>query len=1048
MGCNVYQYYGENRDPQDAFKIAELYVKKKDYATAMEWYDKENQLINTSKINLFNYANTNRLMGEYQKALDGYLMYAALTGDVNKVMDLANQCEKILKSSVLSYNYKLENYTYNTSANETNIAVLRTNPIYVSVKNENSNEEKPSYDIYQVVRDFENFAPPVKAYNKGIPKLFVTSLSYTQDGNDVVFSARDEKSSSKKGKIKNERIYLAENLGGSFLNVKPFPFNIEGYSIKNPSYNTDGTAIYFSSNQPGGSGGFDIWESDLVKGKWTTPKNLGKLLNSTTDEINPFVQQDGKDNTIYFSSDRDGGFGGFDVYAAKKTNNTWQGVEMQPAPINSAGDDVSVIYDDEIKTGYVSSNRMGGKGGFDVYRFTPFNLKLIVNTNDTFSDKFIDYALVQVFDGGEKLFEGMTNETGKAVFQINKDKNYTLKISKDNYRPIIQKINSNGKESGDSVMALALLKPDAQFSISKGATNNLSLDNYIIFTGKVIDAATNKPAYTAKMRMFINKNGPTGAIINTDLNQPITQKKIDSLVNVISRDNPQLAQTPSKKVFVQNPAMAATQPETKQEPVISLVKEKIDTATTVKINVPKQEDIVSAPKEEVIVAPKQETIISAPKKEVVVDVPKAEESISTPKIEDVKKDELTQAIETTPEVVKAEKKDTVSIKQITVNKEQDPLLAADIVITKKSKKVKVIEQKEKEVVPINIPEKIIEQPKEVVVEKIPVVVKAESKEEKVIIKTPEVTAPAAKIEEAPKPEIKKEVVLEKTVIAESLVKAKEVTEEKKETPKVNTEKVVVVKVLKNKDENPEIVMTTAAKTEVAAPPVDSLPDVYYKIQLATVIAFSFATAKAQSQFTTNEVRQFMSKGEQNGIEIILNGTKPEDAKDAIEKWGKKMHAKIVRDKKNPEIFIDNAQIPTVSANVLDMYAVVTPVDNGSKVTIYTDLGGAFVSSAAYGTQYAGLEAAIKKFAKDQAIVVVEDQQKAEEKTLKTLNGDLKDLVGKKADYLKDIEKAKALIQQREQDIVKNDADQGTKQQQISLQQQIIETVKTKRATLN
>ena len=222
-----------------------------------------------------------------------------------------------------------------------------------------------------------------------------------------------------------------------------------------------------------------------------------------------------------------------------------------------------------------------------------------------------------------------------------------------------------------------------------------------------------------------------------------------------------------------------------------------------------------------------------------------------------------------------------------------------------------------------------------------------------------------------------------------------------------------------------------------------------KVSLFTAaLLFTFVAANAQTQFTTNEVRQFMSKGEQNGIEIILNGTKPEDAKDAIEKWGKKMKAKIVRDKKSPEIFIDNAQIPTVSANVVDMYAIVTPVDNGSKVTIYTDLGGAFVSSAAYGTQYAGLDASLKKFAKDQAIEVVEEQQKAEEKILKTLTGNLKDLTKDKEDYLKDIEKAKALIQQREQDIIKNDADQAAKQQQISIQQQIIETVKTKRATLN
>lgn len=131
-----------------------------------------------------------------------------------------------------------------------------------------------------------------------------------------------------------------------------------------------------------------------------------------------------------------------------------------------------------------------------------------------------------------------------------------------------------------------------------------------------------------------------------------------------------------------------------------------------------------------------------------------------------------------------------------------------------------------------------------------------------------------------------------------------------------------------------------------------------------------------------------------------------------------------------------------------MYAMVVPIDKGSKVTIFVDLGGAFISSAAYGSQYSAMEAVLKKFAKDRAIDAVEDQIKAEEKVLKTLNGDLKDLVKDKADAVKDIEKAKKLIQEKEAAIQKNDADQAAKQQQISIQQQIIETVKTKRASLN
>ena len=492
------RYNSEQRDPQDAFRIADLYVKKKDYASAVQWYDKESQLINTSKVNLFNYANANRLMGEYQKALDGYLMYAALTGDVDKVMDLANQCEKVIRSSALAYTYKLDNYPYNTANDEDYVALLRNNAVYIT---QPKTEEKVENSISQTVRLFDGFAPPVKAYYNNIPKLTISGLSYTKDGNKVVFAASEEKISSKKGKPKSEKLYIADNLGGRFLNVKPIVINKDGFTQKSPAFNADGTKIYFSSNMPGGQGGFDIWETDLVDNQWSTPKNLGSLLNSSANEINPFISQSKSDTKIYFASDRDGGFGGYDLYAATTLESVWQGVEILPAPINAAGNDISIIYDNDVKTGYFCSDRTGGKGGYDLYRFTPFNLKMNVTTRDTFSEKPIGYALLQLFDGTEKLLEGVTDENGNATFSVNKNKNYTLKITKDNYRPIMQKISSTGKESGDSIELTALLRPDELYSIAKGATTDISLDNFIIFTGKITDAGTNKVASKVKMRM-------------------------------------------------------------------------------------------------------------------------------------------------------------------------------------------------------------------------------------------------------------------------------------------------------------------------------------------------------------------------------------------------------------------------------------------------------------------------------------------------------------------------------------------------------------------
>jgi 5-hydroxyisourate hydrolase-like protein (transthyretin family) len=496
------KYYSDNRDPQDAFKIAELYVKKKEYDKAMQWYNKESQLINSSKINLFNYAYACQLTGQYQKALDAYLMYAALTGDVNKVMDLANQCERIIKASVQSDNFKIENYSYNTADDEVQLAMLRNNPVYITHKKAAAPEEKSGYTILQAVREYSYFAPPIKAVKSNALNLTLTGLSYTRDGNKVVFAAKPDPSGSKKPSKSNEQLYVADNLGGNFLNIMPLPFNQEQFTFKQPSFNSDGTVVYFASNQPGGAGGFDIWKSVLINGSWIKPINLGKLLNSAMDELSPFIVQDDHDNLLYFSSDRAGGFGGFDIYTAAYTSKQWQDVTLQPAPVNSAGDDISIIYDKNINTGYVASNRSGGKGGFDIYRFIPFDLKLIVSVTDVQTSLPLDYAYVKMSEhGSTKILDGVTDGNGRALFQVARDKSFSISVTRDNYQPVVLKAETSGKNSTDSVIADVQLKQNEQFSVLNSPVNQLSLENYITFTGKVVDASTNKPVKNVKMRM-------------------------------------------------------------------------------------------------------------------------------------------------------------------------------------------------------------------------------------------------------------------------------------------------------------------------------------------------------------------------------------------------------------------------------------------------------------------------------------------------------------------------------------------------------------------
>jgi len=220
-----------------------------------------------------------------------------------------------------------------------------------------------------------------------------------------------------------------------------------------------------------------------------------------------------------------------------------------------------------------------------------------------------------------------------------------------------------------------------------------------------------------------------------------------------------------------------------------------------------------------------------------------------------------------------------------------------------------------------------------------------------------------------------------------------------------------------------------------------------KLQLLAILLLATFAMNAQNNFVVNEVRQIMSKGEQTGFEVPIAGGKADKVKENFEKWLKKNNAKVTSSKKSPEVFGDNASLKVVSQNTVDIYSTAIPSANGAVLYVCVDLGGGFILSAAYPQQYTAMEALLKKFSQEQALGMVQEQLEQEEKILKTLGKDIDNLKKDKSGYVKEIETAKALIIQREQDIVKNDNDQKAKMEQQNLQQQIVETIKQKIVTL-
>lgn len=164
-------------------------------------------------------------------------------------------------------------------------------------------------------------------------------------------------------------IYMSVRQGGRWGKPRPLgePVNSR-YWESFPSLSIDGYTLYFASNRPGGYGGTDIWCCTLEEGRWSEPRNLGPAINTKGNETAPYIHFD--DKTLYFASDGHTGMGGMDLFRAKRTSDsTFGDVQNLGYPINTSGEENNLIVAPDGRTAIFSSDRFGGYGRQDLYSF-------------------------------------------------------------------------------------------------------------------------------------------------------------------------------------------------------------------------------------------------------------------------------------------------------------------------------------------------------------------------------------------------------------------------------------------------------------------------------------------------------------------------------------------------------------------------------------------------------------------------------------------------------------------------------------------------------
>ncbi|MBK9256348.1 MAG: tetratricopeptide repeat protein [Saprospiraceae bacterium] len=359
-------------------RIADSYAYLGNEVEAIRWYDKLTNLKDVDPTLFLRFGHSLKKTGQLDNARSMYEKYSVYQPEVGNHFALS--CDFALHSLQMPATHETMVLPLNSTASDFGLTFYNSYPVFSSFRKDimmtelekelNLTENAHKSYIYNDKKKRLGFI-------KGITGNFnhIGPVSFAK--NSKICTIIESKINEENSFItpgKNSTLYIAVvNAQGEIIESKPFAYNEMGSSINSASMAFDGSAIYFSSDRKGGFGGFDLYVSYLNNGIWSAPKNLGSAVNSSGNEITPFFDE----NILYFASDYHMGIGGFDVFRSKVVNGDWQEPVNLGNGVNSLGDDYfPCVHNNEL---YFTSNRLGGKGSNDIYKAIALVSEMIVS---------------------------------------------------------------------------------------------------------------------------------------------------------------------------------------------------------------------------------------------------------------------------------------------------------------------------------------------------------------------------------------------------------------------------------------------------------------------------------------------------------------------------------------------------------------------------------------------------------------------------------------------------------------------------------------------
>jgi len=434
-------------------RTADCYRLLMDTKQAEAWYKKVIKLKDVDPVNFLYYADALKSNEKYPDAVIQYDAYKALVPADVRGSNGSESCVLAQKWKDNPTRYEVENFKIINTKDldmQCNYADKKFKTLYFASSREGSagNEIDATTglgytDIFSTTQDKKGtWSTPIP-----LPEPINTKGN---EGTPCLNAKMNEMYFTRCGVEKKQivlcKIYRSKKKGATAWDEPELiPLVPDSFACGHPSLSDDELSLYFATDMPGGQGGFDIWVAKRTKKSkpFDAPTNLGPSINTSGDELYPFLRDD---KTLYFASDGLIGMGGLDNFKVVKTNGKWGTPQNLMFPMNSSADDYAVIFQDKNEKGFFSSNRKGGKGMDDIWSFymPPLIFTLQGVVKDDTTKLAIPGALVKLKGSDGTSIQATTDITGLYKFdktQIKIETSYTLSVSKEGY------FGANGKET-------------------------------------------------------------------------------------------------------------------------------------------------------------------------------------------------------------------------------------------------------------------------------------------------------------------------------------------------------------------------------------------------------------------------------------------------------------------------------------------------------------------------------------------------------------------------------------------------------------------------